>query len=141
MSLLLLDTCALIWVAQDAAMAASAKTAIRAAAREGALYVSVASAWEVGLLARPRVDPVQGLQFLPDPQVWFAAFMGRPGIRLAALTPEIAIDTSHLPGEFHNDPADRMIVATARRIGAAIVTRDRKILDYAEAGFVEAMAC
>ena len=67
--------------------------------------------------------------------------MARPGIRLAALTPEIAIDASHLPGVFHSDPADRMIVATARRIGAAIVTRDRKILDYAEAGFVEAMVC
>ena len=67
--------------------------------------------------------------------------MARPGIRLAALTPEIAIDVSQLPGDFQSDPADRMIVATARRLGAAIVTRDRKILGYAEAGFAAALAC
>lgn len=67
--------------------------------------------------------------------------MARPGIRLAALTAEIAIDTSYLPGAFHSDPADRMVVATARRLGAAVVTRDRKILDYASAGHVAAMVC
>ena len=122
-------------------MAASAKAAIREAATQGSLYVSPASAWEIGLLSRPRADRDQGLQFLPDPQSWFAAFLARPGIRLAALTPEIAIDASHLPGTFHSDPADRMIVATARRMGAAIVTRDRKILDYAGAGLVMGMAC
>ena len=122
-------------------MAASAKAAIREAATQGSLYVSPASAWDIGLLSRPRADRDQGLQFLPDPQSWFAAFLARPGIRLAALTPEIAIDASHLPGTFHSDPADRMIVATARRMGAAIVTRDRKILDYAGAGLVMGMAC
>lgn len=141
MSLLLLDTCAVIWVAKDAAIEASARQAIREAAISGELYVSPASAWEIGLLARPRADRTPGLRFLPDPQAWFAAFMARPGIRLAALTPEIAIDASHLPGGFHSDPADRMVVATARRLGAAVVTRDRKILDYAQEGFVQAMAC
>lgn len=141
MSLLLLDTCAVIWIAQDAPMEPAAKGAIREAAGRGELYVSPASAWEIGLLGRPRPSGAPGPQFLPDPQTWFAAFMARPGVRLAALTPEIAIDTSYLPGLFHNDPADRMVVATARRIGAAVVTRDRKILDYAAAGHVSAVAC
>ena len=141
MSLLLLDTCALIWIAQDAAMDASAKLAIREAATRGDLFVSPASAWEIGLLARSRTGGAAGLQFLPDPHAWFAAFIARPGVRLAALTPEIAIDVSQLPGDFHNDPADRMIVATARRVGAAVVTRDRKILGYAQAGHVAALAC
>ena len=140
MSLLLLDTCALIWIAQDAAMQASAKLAIREAATSGDLFVSPASAWEVGLLARPRSGG-GGPQFLPDPQTWFAAFMARPGVRLAALTPEIAIDVSLLPGDLHSDPADRMIIATARRMGAAVVTRDAKILNYAQAGHVAALAC
>ena len=141
MSLLLLDTCAVIWVAQDAGIEASARTAIREAAARGDLYVSPASAWEIGLLARPGADRAQGLQFLPDPKTWFATLMATPGIRLTALTPEIAIDASHLPGAFHSDPADRMIVATARGIGATVITRDSKILDYARAGFVQAMVC
>ena len=122
-------------------MEASAKRSIRQAAIDGTLFVSTASAWEIGLLARHRAGQPQGLQFLPDPQAWFASLMARPGIRLAALTPEIAIDASHLPGTFHNDPADRMIVATARRIGASVVTRDSKILAYAKVGFVEVVAC
>lgn len=122
-------------------MEASAKRLIQEAAVSGNLFVSTASAWEIGLLARHRAGQVQGLQFLPDPQTWFGTLMARPGIRLAALTPEIAIDASHLPGEFHNDPADRMIVATARRMGASVVTRDSKILDYARTGRVESVAC
>ena len=141
MSLLLLDTCAVIWVAQDAGIEASARQAIREAAIRGDLYISPASAWEIGLLARPRADRARGLQFLPDPKTWFANFMASPGIRLTPLTSEIAIDASHLPGAFHTDPADRMIVATARDIGAVVITRDSKILDYAQAGFVEAMIC
>jgi PIN domain nuclease of toxin-antitoxin system len=48
---------------------------------------------------------------------------------------------SFLPGDFHNDPADRFLVATARVMGVALLTRDRKILDYAAAGHVRAIAC
>jgi PIN domain nuclease of toxin-antitoxin system len=141
LSLLLLDTCAVIWVAQGAPFEVQAQDVVRESTRLGELYVSPASAWEIGLLGRPRRSGAPGPQFLPDPQAWFAAFMARPGVRLAALTPEIAIDVSYLPGDFHNDPADRMIVATARRLGAAVVTRDQKILDYARAGHVAAVAC
>lgn len=62
-------------------------------------------------------------------------------MRLAVITPDIAIEASHLPGDLHSDPADRLIIATARSLGATIITRDPKILAYAEAGFVEAIAC
>ena len=60
---------------------------------------------------------------------------------MTAITPEIAIDSSLLPGPLHNDPADRLIIATARHLGAAIVTRDRRMFDYAEAGFVDILRC
>ncbi len=46
------------------------------------------------------------------------------------LTPEIAIDAANLPGSFHPDPADRLIVATARAHGATLLTTDAKILAY-----------
>ncbi len=114
---------------------------IRDAAMRRTLYVSPASAWEIGLLSRPRTGRASPPLFAPDPKTWFAAFMARPGVRLAALTPEMAIDSSHLPGVFHPDPGDRLIIATARHLGATVVTRDQKILDYAQAGFVEALAC
>ena len=73
---------------------------------------------------------------LPDPKTWFARLASGPGIRPVALTASIAIDAYHLPGTFHADPADRMLVATARRLAIPIVTRDRKIIAYAEAGHV-----
>ena len=141
MSALLLDTCALIWIAQDATLDPDAKAMIREAAVRRTLFVSPASAWEIGLLSRPRAGRAPDPVFSPDPKIWFNVFMARRAVKLAALTPEIAIDSSHLPGALHGDPADRLIIATARDLGAAIVTRDRKILDYAQAGYVEAVAC
>ena len=53
----------------------------------------------------------------------------------------IAIDASYLPGDFHADPMDRLIVATARHRGIPIVTSDRKIIAYAEAGYVNVIPC
>lgn len=138
--MLLLDTCALIWLINRTPIQPPALEEIERAARDDVLVVSTASAWEVGLLSR-RIGRSDGLQFTPDPKTWFVRALTAPGLRLAPLTPDIAIDASHLPGELHGDPADRLIIATARHLGAAIVTRDRKILDYAAAGFVGAIAC
>jgi PIN domain nuclease of toxin-antitoxin system len=53
-----------------------------------------------------------------------------PGIQLLSLTPEIAIESTQLPGEFHRDPADQVIVATARLYDCPLVTSDTKILEY-----------
>jgi PIN domain nuclease of toxin-antitoxin system len=61
---------------------------------------------------------------------WFEKALNYPGIQLFNLTPEIAIESTRLPGKFHRDPADQIIVATARLHGCPIITSDRKILDY-----------
>ena len=53
-----------------------------------------------------------------------------PGIRLIELSPQIAVDSTQLPGTFHKDPADQMIVATARVLGCPLVTMDGLILQY-----------
>jgi PIN domain nuclease of toxin-antitoxin system len=131
----LLDTCAAIWLVTKAPMAKPALEAIIEAALGGGVLVSPVTAWEIGLLSR------KGVQFLPDPKAWFQTLLGMNGVRTATLTAEIAIDSSHLPGELHGDPADRMLIATARTLGVAIVTRDRGILAYAKAGHVGAIAC
>jgi len=137
----LLDTCAVIWLANGDKLRQGAIEAIVAAGLAGGIFVSPVSAWEIGMLARPRGADRPRLQFLPDAKAWFARVMAGAGIRPAPLTPDIAIDASQLPGEPHGDPADRMIVATARHLGASVVTRDSRILAYARRGHVAAIRC
>ena len=137
----LLDTCALIWLANGETLSDRAIAAIRHAGGDGGVLVSIASAWEIGMLARPKATSRPTPQFLPDPKAWFATLMGMQGMRETPITAAIAIDASYLPGDFHSDPMDRLIVATARCLGVPIVTRDRKILGYGEAGYVEVIAC
>lgn len=89
------------------------------------LGVSVISCWEIAKLVEcGRLD-------LSCPVLdWFDTSLGYPGIQLLDLTPEIAAESAALPGEFHRDPADQMIVATARVNDCPVLTLDRKILDY-----------
>jgi len=131
---MLLDTGAVIWLANGDPLVPAALVAIVAAGLADGVYVSPASAWEIGMLSRSRPGREAGLQFLPDPKTSFARVLAGPGIRQAALTPEITIDASGLPGELHGDPGDRLLIATARHLGMPIVTRDRRIIAYAEAG-------
>jgi PIN domain nuclease of toxin-antitoxin system len=135
----LLDTCAVIWLANGDQMARTAVAAIVHAGLADGVFVSPVSAWEVGLLARP--SQAKSVSFLPDPKTWFTRVMSGPAIRPAPFTPEIAIDSSCLPGMVHGDPADRLIIATARHLGVPVVTRDARIRAYAEAGHVQVIPC
>jgi len=138
---LLLDTCALIWLANGDPLTKTATEAIDHAGRADRVFVSPISGWEIGLLSKPRARRSAALRFSPDPKTWFAKALAGPGISEARLTSEIAIDASFLPGELHGDPGDRLIIATARHFGLPIVTRDRRIIDYADAGHVEVIRC
>ena len=134
---LLLDTHAVIWITEGLPIATAAREAIDAAQRASStIFVSPISAWEVGLLvARNRI----GLSMRPDR--WFQNVLAIPGVVLANLTPDILIESSFLPGTPPRDPADRIIIATARDIGATLVTRDRLLLEYGASGQVNALAC
>jgi PIN domain nuclease of toxin-antitoxin system len=140
-SAVLLDTCAVIWLANGDRLQKQALDAIVAAGLGGGIFVSPVSAWEVGLLSRPRARGPAAPQFLPDPKAWFARVMAGPGIRPAPFTPDIAIDASHLPDDPLGDPADRLIIATARQLGLPVVTRDSRILAYARRGHLTAIRC
>lgn len=137
----LLDTCAAIWLANGDPLAANALTAVMDAGRRGGIFVSPISAWEIGMLSRPKLGRDSGIRFLPDPKSWFARFTAGPGIRIAAFDSDIAIAASWLPGEMHGDPGDRLIVATARHLGLPIITRDRRIIGYGETGEVSVIVC
>jgi PIN domain nuclease of toxin-antitoxin system len=137
----LLDTCAVIWLANGDPLAPSSLAAIVHAGLAEGVFVSPISAWEVGMLSTARARRGPALQFLPDAKTWFARVMDGPAISEADFTSEIAIEASYLPGNLHGDPADRLIVATARHLGIPVVTRDRRIIAYARNGYVQAIAC
>ena len=131
---LLLDTCAFIWSMSSAKMTDEAAAAIKTGTVDAPVYVSPISAWEIGLLVeRGRVAF--------SVEQWFETMQAQPGIATADMPAEVLIRSSFLPGNPPGDPADRIVIATAREYGYRIVTRDRKILNYAHQGHAEWMAC
>ena len=61
---------------------------------------------------------------------WLDQALSYPGVRVLALTPEVAVESTRLPGTFHRDPADQILVATARIHSCPLVTSDARVLDY-----------
>lgn len=136
MTPLLLDTCALLWFVRREPMRGTSEPELLRVGAAGLLYVSAVSAWEVGLLHRKR-----GYLFEPDPRAWFARVLALPFMRQAPLTADQALESALLPEPLHDDPADRMLVATARDLGATLVTRDKRLLDYGAAGHLQVLPC
>ena len=134
---LLLDTCAAIWLAEAQGLAEEATLVLEDAYETGAaVYISPIIAWEIGMLAsRGR------LSLLIKPQLWFQRLLDVLNFRLAEMPPEVLIASSFLPGTPPRDPADRILAATAREYGYVLITRDRPLLDYAEQGHIQALAC
>jgi len=128
---LLLDTHYWIWMQLGEAGHFTDRmlTAIRQTAASGSLLVSAISVWEFGMLeAKGRI------RLGPSCEEWVKEALATPGLALAPLTPEIALESSRLPGPFHGDPADRITVATARRMGAQLMTRDKEFIQYGRKG-------
>jgi len=134
---LLWDTCTAIWIYEKARLSQAALEAMGAAYREGVpSYISPVTAWEVGMLtAHGR------LQLLIRPERWFSNLFEVPGVRLAEMSPDLLIASSYLPGKPPKDPTDRIIAATARELGATLITRDRTLLDYGAQGHVAVLEC
>ena len=125
--MIVIDTHVALWWAHDPSkLSRVAFEAIEQAERAGGIHLSVASIWEISLKNR------SGKLILPfDIQEWYALFLSSyPGIVVDPLSPQVAIESTMLPGDFHKDPADRFIVALARHHGVPLVTVDQKILDY-----------
>jgi PIN domain nuclease of toxin-antitoxin system len=131
-----LDTCAVLWTASGERMSERSRQAIDMAAPRDGVFVSPVSAWEIGTLVRAG-----RVALSMPPEAWFDAMLALPGMMLAPMSPPILIASAFLPGSPPDDPADRIIVATARAENLLIVTRDRKLLCYADAGHVRAVEC
>jgi len=115
------------WVHDDAQLPENYRAYIQAHEADG-LGVSIISCWEVAKLVE-----YQRLK-LPIPVAeWLDQALAYPGIQLLDLTPRIVVESTQLPGTFHRDPADQMIVATARVYDSPLVTLDDKIRAYPHA--------
>jgi PIN domain nuclease of toxin-antitoxin system len=127
---LLLDTHVLVWLMfGDSKLGEKALGAIRHAFAEDRAYVSAITPWEIGMLvSKKRID------LFRDVLLWIQDALSLPGIKLAPLEPEIAVECTRLPWEAHGDPADRILVATARHLGATLVTADGPLLEFAKQG-------
>ena len=125
--MIVLDTHALIWWAtNDAALSKKAKKAIERERAGGEIIISAISAWEIAMLVERET-----VAFSMDVEDWLATVPQIPGVSFAPVDVDISVKSVQLPGEFHKDPADRLIVATARKFAAPLVTKDLKIRAYA----------
>jgi PIN domain nuclease of toxin-antitoxin system len=116
-------------------LAISEQSVINRAAASGQLRIAAISVWEAALLAsRGRVALSRPLA------QWMTEAVSAPGLSIEPLLPQVAVEASLLPETFHRDPGDRLIVATARVTKATLMTRDRRILDYAAGGHLTALA-
>lgn len=132
MSGVLLDTHTLVWLlAGDRRVSPAVADVAQHAAATNQVFISAITPWEIAMLvAKNR------LSFTCDVQEWLDEALSQPGITLAPLLPMIAVDSARLPGMLHGDPADRIIVATARHLRATLVTADATLLTYGRSGHV-----
>lgn len=121
-----LDTHAwLWWVTEDRRLTKRAATAIERARRGDGLGVSAISIWELSKKVEKRQLRLD--RPLDD---WLDAALARDGLHLLELTRPVLVESCRLPGPFHGDPADQIIVATARHRSALLVSADQRIRDY-----------
>jgi PIN domain nuclease of toxin-antitoxin system len=125
---LLIDTHYWIWLqnGNNERLTAANLDLINKAAAHGYLYISVMSVWEVAML-----ESKGRIRLQTTCEQWVQQALAIPGLTLTPITPAIAIESTRLPGNFHGDPADRIIVSTARALKAKLLTSDKNIRAYA----------
>jgi PIN domain nuclease of toxin-antitoxin system len=133
---LLVDTHILVWLVEGATqLKPRARQAVDRAAKSDGLVVSAISFWEVAMLAaRGRISLARPLSH------WRELVLALPGIAEEPVTGDIGIEAVQLPGDFHADPADRLLVATCRLRGHRLGTHDGRILDYGRGGHLDVLA-
>ncbi len=120
---LLLDTHVWIWLSIEKkdSLSVRARRSIQKARHK---WISAISCWELAkLVEKGRIS------FSIPTLTWILRSLSELGIYIVELSPEIAVESTQLP-DFHQDPADQIIVATSRVLGMPLVTSDKRILDY-----------
>ncbi|MSR19843.1 MAG: PIN domain-containing protein [Gemmatimonadetes bacterium] len=127
-----LDTHVLVhWLGGCDALTDAQRQVVMAASEAEPLWVSEVSLWEIAALVS-----LGRLRLRLPLRDWLEAAVAPPLVRRASISPAVAAEVAALPASFHRDPADRIIVASARVIGATLLTQDRRIID---AGIVDTL--
>ena len=130
--MIVLDTHIWMWWVHDDKKLTRLQIEIIQETEDNIIGISAISCWEIAKLIE-----LKRLEIPCDIREWFERALSYPGIRILELTPEIAIDSTQVPGKFHRDPADQIIVATARIYNCPLVTSDNKILRYSHVETVQ----
>ncbi|HPJ44353.1 MAG TPA: type II toxin-antitoxin system VapC family toxin [Spirochaetota bacterium] len=130
----ILDTHVWIWLinGDEKIRKAGFLTSINNALKNHSIIIPAICTWEISMLvAKNRISLTE------NTLEWINKASSAPGISIFPLSPEVAYESTILPGEFHGDPADRMIVATARITNGTLLTFDKQIINYAKKGYVK----
>ena len=127
----LLDTHIWVWYVENEAKRFSRRITpiVERAVQRGDVLISAISVWEIA-----QLEAARRLKLSVDVRTWVGRALAFPGVRLKGLSPSIAIESTRLPGDVHRDPADRILIATTRLMGAALVTCDDALLAYSKQG-------
>jgi len=124
--MILLDTHVWVWwLGQPDKLSENARKALEAAAKASGIYISSISVWEVALLVERK-----RLELTMELKTWLGKSEELPFISFIPVDNDIAYQSVYLPQPFHEDPADRIITATAIQMNYPLITTDKKILDY-----------
>ena len=124
--MIVIDTHTLLWwVSGDKQLSKAAAQAIKQALAKSEVIISSMSIWEISMLIEKN-----RLSLSMDIESWTKEVSEIKGVRFVPVDNEIGIKSTKLPGEFHKDPADRIIVATARKLAVPLLTVDEKIIQY-----------
>lgn len=135
MKKILLDTHIFIWLMNgDTSIPVKIRKIINESIIESAVYLSIISCWEIAMLERKK-----RITLTSPCDDWIETATEKTGIEILSLTPNICAESCNLPDGFHEDPADRMIVASARIEDLTLITRDESILKYASLHHVKAI--
>lgn len=124
--MIVIDTHTLLWwVSGDKQLSKAAAQAIKQALAKSEVIISSITIWEISMLIEKN-----RLSLSMDIESWTKEVSEIKGVRFVPVDNEIGIKSTKLPGEFHKDPADRIIVATARKLAVPLATVDEKIIQY-----------
>ena len=129
--MIILDTHIWVWWVDDSQQLRDRQRQIIQDNVQNGLGVSAISCWEVAKLVE-----YERLELACVVEEWMEQAMAYPGLQLLELTPQIAIESTKLPGSFYRDPADQIIVATARVYDIPLLMADRRILQYQHVRFL-----
>jgi PIN domain nuclease of toxin-antitoxin system len=124
--MILLDTHAWVWfVADPGRLSHAARDKINNAVKIQQVYISTISTWEVAMLVKKG-----RLELTMNVEEWIFTSERLPFFHFVPIDTAIAVQSVNLPGKLHDDPADRIIIATARKMNVPIISKDKRILSY-----------